>query len=148
MLELSIIGYLGNDCVVRNVNGKDAVNFSIAHTESYTDKDGVKRENTIWVECTAWEKEKIAPYLKKGTQVFARGLPQLETYVNKENKTVASLKLRVSSFQLLGKKADELKQAAPTENVKHDNPLQTEKEDANKFLDELKAQKTEKEEVY
>ena len=40
MIKLQIIGNLGKDCNVREVNGKKVINFSVAHTDKYKDPQG------------------------------------------------------------------------------------------------------------
>ena len=45
----------------------------------------------------------MAPYLKKGTQVYAEGQPEVRTWES-NGKNGASLTMRVSSVQLLGTK--------------------------------------------
>ena len=32
MIKLQIIGNLGKDCIVKEVNGKNVINFSVAHS--------------------------------------------------------------------------------------------------------------------
>src|SRR5215210_521081 len=103
MIKLQVIGNLGKDCVVNNVNGKNVINFSVAHTEKFKDAQGVQKDKTIWVECAYWtDRTGIAPYLKKGTQVYAEGQPDIRSYTTKEGGQGSSLSLRVSSVQLLG----------------------------------------------
>lgn len=102
MIKLQVIGHLGKDAIVNTVNGKTVINFSVAHTEKYT-KDGQKQEKTTWVECGYWtDKTAIAPYLKKGTQVYAEGTPEVRTWESNTGQQGASLQLRVSNVQLLG----------------------------------------------
>ena len=65
MIKLQVIGNLGKDCMVNNVNGKNVMNFTVAHTEKYKDNTGAQKEKTIWVDCAYWnEKTAISPYLK------------------------------------------------------------------------------------
>jgi single-strand DNA-binding protein len=103
MIKLQVIGNLGKDCVVNSVNGKNVMNFTVAHTEKYKDNTGAQREKTIWVDCAYWnERTSISPYLKKGTQVYVEGTPEVRTYTTQDGKSGASLSLRVLSIQLLG----------------------------------------------
>jgi len=104
MIKLQVIGYLGKDCSVNTVNGKTVINFNVAHSERYKDSAGVQKDKTTWVECAYWtDRTAIAPYLKKGQLVYAEGTPEVRTYQNKEGGTSASLSLRISNVQLLGK---------------------------------------------
>ena len=113
MIKLQAIGNLGKDCVTNTVNGKNVINFNVAHTEKYRDAQGNQKDKTIWVECAYWtDKTAIAPYLRKGTQVYVEGSPEVRTYPKNDGTTAASLTLRVSSVQLLGTRGDN---AAPAQ---------------------------------
>ena len=71
MIKTQVIGHLGKDAVVTSVLGKTVINFSVAHTEKFKDASGAVKEKTTWVDCSNWtDKTAIAPYLKKGTQVY------------------------------------------------------------------------------
>lgn len=103
MIKLQVIGNLGKDCVMNNVNGKSVINFSVAHTEKFRDATGNTKDRTIWVECAYWtDRTGIAPYLKKGTSVYVEGNPDVRTYQTNDGRQGASLSLRVVSVQLLG----------------------------------------------
>lgn len=108
MIKLQVIGNLGKDCVVNTVNGKTVMNFTVAHTEKFKDSSGNQREKTIWVECSYWsDRTGVAPYLKKGTQVYVEGAPEVRTYTTQDGKSGASLSIRVASIQLLGGRVSE-----------------------------------------
>jgi single-strand DNA-binding protein len=103
MLKLQVIGHLGKDCTTNVVNGKNVINFSVAHSEKYKDSSGVQKDKTLWVECAYWtERTAIAPYLKKGQQVYCEGTPDIRTYMKNDGTNGTSLTLRVLSVQLLG----------------------------------------------
>ena len=103
MIKLQVIGKLGKDCIVKEINGKHVINFSVAHTERFKDAQGNQKERTTWVECAYWsDKTAIAPYLVKGTSVYAEGSPEADAYTNKEGQVAATLRMRVQNIQLLG----------------------------------------------
>lgn len=107
MIKLQVIGNLGKDCITNTVNGKTVMNFNVAHTEKFRDSQGVQRDKTIWVECAYWsDRTAVAPYLKKGTQVYVEGNPDVRTYPKNDGTTGVSLTLRVQSVQLLGSRGD------------------------------------------
>lgn len=102
MIKLQVIGHLGRDCNTNTVNGKNVINFTVAHTERYTSQ-GQQKDKTIWVDCAYWtDRTGIAQYLKKGTQVYVEGSPDVRSYTTNEGKQGASLTLRVLNVQLLG----------------------------------------------
>ena len=105
MIKLQVIGNLGKDCVTNAVNGKNVINFNVAHTEKFRDAQGNQKDKTIWVECAYWtDRTGIAPCLKKGTQVYVEGTPEVRTYPKNDGTTGVSLTLRVGNVQLLGSK--------------------------------------------
>ena len=107
MIKLQVIGNLGKDCVVNTVNGKSVINFSVAHTEKFRDSMGNQKDRTIWVECAYWtDKTGITPYLKKGSQVYVEGTPDVRTYQTQDGRQGAALSLRISNVQLLGNKGN------------------------------------------
>lgn len=103
MIKLQIIGNLGKDAEIRNVGDRKVISFSVAHSEKYTDGQGMKQVRTTWVRCSYWtDSVAVAPYLKKGTLVYAEGVPSVDAYTpNNGNQPVGSLELRVSRVELL-----------------------------------------------
>jgi single-strand DNA-binding protein len=107
MIKMQVIGNLGKDCVVNTVNGKNVINFTVAHTEKFTDRQGTNQERTTWVDCAYWtDKTAVAPYLQKGQQVYVEGRPEVKSYMKNDGTAGASLSLRVLEVQLLGRKGD------------------------------------------
>lgn len=103
MIKLQVIGHLGKDCTTNVVNGKNVINFSVAHSERYKDATGNPIEKTIWVDCAYWtERTAVAPYLKKGQLVYAEGTPEVRSYTKNDGTTGTSLTMRLSNVQLLG----------------------------------------------
>ena len=107
MIKMQVIGNLGKDCTVNTVNGKNVINFTVAHTEKYRDSQGNNQEKTTWVDCAYWtDRTALAPYLQKGKQVFVEGTPEVRSFTRGDGTGGASLSLRVREVQLLGGKSD------------------------------------------
>jgi single-strand DNA-binding protein len=107
MIKMQIIGNLGKDCVVNTVNGKNVINFTVAHTEKYKDSQGNQQEKTTWVDCAYWtDRTTIAQYLTKGKQVYVEGQPEARSFQRNDGTPGASLSLRVREVQLLGGRGD------------------------------------------
>jgi single-strand DNA-binding protein len=107
MIKMQVIGNLGKDCTVNTVNGKNVINFTVAHTEKYRDSQGNNLEKTTWVDCAYWtDRTALAPYLQKGKQVFVEGTPEVRSFTRGDGTAGASLSLRVREVQLLGGKGD------------------------------------------
>lgn len=112
MLQFQVIGNLGSDAEVKELNGNKAVCFNVAHTERWTQDDGTKREATTWISCILnGDGGKLLPYLKRGAQVFVEGSGSARCYSSpKERKWVAGLNLTVKHIELVGGKMDEVPQ--------------------------------------
>ena len=103
MIKLQVIGNLGGDCTLKEVNGKNVINFNVAHSEKFKDAAGNLKERTTWVNCAYWtDRTAVAQYLKKGKTVYVEGSPEAEAYTNKDGQPSATLRLRVFNLQLLG----------------------------------------------
>jgi single-strand DNA-binding protein len=103
MIKMQVIGHLGKDCTTNLANGRSVMNFTIAHTEKYKDAQGAMKEKTTWVDCAYWtDRTGIAPYLKKGTQVFVEGTPDLRMFTRNDGTNGGTLTLTVRQVQLLG----------------------------------------------
>ena len=79
--KMIILGRLGKDPEVRNFqNGGKVVNFSVATSERYKDRDGNQQEKTEWHNVAIFNErlgEIAEKHLRKGAQVYLEG--QLQT---------------------------------------------------------------------
>ncbi len=115
MIKMQVIGNLGKDCTVNAVNGKNVINFTVAHTEKYRDSQGNNQEKTTWVDCAYWtDRTSIAPYLTKGKQVYAEGTPEVRSFTRNDGTQGSTLTLRVREVQLLGGRENNLSGGAPS----------------------------------
>lgn len=122
MIKMQVIGRLGKDCTVNTVNGKNVINFTVAHSEKYRDSQGNNQEKTTWVDCAYWtDRTAIAPYLQKGTQVFVEGTPEVRSYTRNDGTAGASLSLRIREVQLLGGKNDNTGGSPASESSSYNN---------------------------
>ena len=107
MIKMQIIGNLGKDCMVNTVNGKNVINFTVAHTEKYKDSQGNQQEKTTWVDCAYWtDRTAVAQYLTKGKQVYVEGQPEVRSFQRNDGTPGASLSMRVRDIQLLSGRGD------------------------------------------
>ncbi len=139
MIKLQIVGNLGADCIQKEVNGKNVINFNVAHTEKFKDAQGNLKEKTIWANCAYWtDRTAVAQYLKKGKQVFVDGSPEVEVYTNKDGQPAATLRVRVRDLQLLGGNVDgsqgnsnpsSLSSSLPSSSSNSNSPVHAEAEE-------------------
>lgn len=87
--RVMLLGNLGADPELRFTQGGQAVlNIRLATTESYLDKDKVRRDRTDWHTVTVWGKrgEGLAKVLKKGSSIFVEGRLQTSSYDDKDGQ--------------------------------------------------------------
>jgi single-strand DNA-binding protein len=103
--KVILIGNLGSDPEVRYLESGSAVaKFNIATTESYTNKNGERVDNTEWHRIELWEGlAKVAEkYLKKGNQVYIEGRIRTDSWTDKEGQQRTGVTIRANSMTLLG----------------------------------------------
>lgn len=84
--SVKLIGRIGQDPEIRNLEKDNKVaTFSLATGESYTDKNGTKKDSVEWHSVQAWGKlaTTCEQYLKKGREIAIDGYI---TYKNWEDK--------------------------------------------------------------
>lgn len=110
MIKVEIIGNLGADAQLQQVNGNKFVSFRVANTDKWTDKaTGEISVSTQWVSCSLnGDGGGITPYLKKGTKVFVRGNAQFVVYSSaKSRKMEVGINLFVREIELCGSVAEQ-----------------------------------------
>lgn len=86
--KVMLIGNLGKDPEVRTTpQGAKVASFSIATTESYTDKSGTKHDKTEWHNVVLWRglAEITEKYLRKGSMVYVEGKLQTRSWDDKQS---------------------------------------------------------------
>ena len=120
MLQTTIIGHVGQDATTQFINGKQVINFSIAHTESFysiVKDEKVKQEKTQWISCSYWSESKVHQYIKKGSLIYATGSPVVKAYVSDKGGALdVHFNLTVFRIELLGSAKKDPDQAAPPAN--------------------------------
>lgn len=108
MLKFQAIGFLGRDAVVQQHGTESVINWSMAHTDKWKDAAGKQYERTTWVNCSWWtESTRIAEYLKKGSLIWAEGIPEAKNWKDKNGESKAYLNMRVHRVELLGGKRED-----------------------------------------
>lgn len=106
--KVILIGNLGKDPETRTIgDGRQVVNFSIATTESYKDKNGNKVEQTEWHNIEVWNKlaDVAAKFLKKGSKVYIEGKIKTEEW-EKDGQKRRTTKIQAREIQFLTPKPE------------------------------------------
>lgn len=108
MFNVTIIGNLGADAQVINSNGKEYIQFRVAHTDKLKKADGSVQETTVWASCFLTGHSNLLQYLKRGTKVYCTGNARLDVYSSaKTHRMEAGLTINVIQLELCGGKQEE-----------------------------------------
>lgn len=110
MLKFEVIGNLGADAEIKNIDGTKFVSMRVAHTERWKDERGEVKELTQWVDVTLNNVEHgIIPYLRAGVKIFARGTGSARIYSSKKDRMMkAGLKISAQEIELVGGSSDDV----------------------------------------
>lgn len=104
--KVILVGNVGKDPEVRHLDSETSVaNFSLATSESYTNKNGERVETTEWHNIVCWRKlAGIAEnYVRKGSQLYIEGKIKTRSYDQDGVKKYIT-EIYADTLQLLGKK--------------------------------------------
>jgi single-strand DNA-binding protein len=109
--QLMIVGYLGNDPVMRfTPSGQAVTSFSVATSRSYSNNAGEKIDETTWFRVSVWgaQAESCNQYLSKGRPVLVIGRlrpdPQSggpRVFTRKDGSTGASFEVNALNVRFL-----------------------------------------------
>ncbi len=112
--KITIIGNLGRDPETRYTpSGAMNVQFSVATSRRFNDRDGQQQESTTWFRVTAWGRlaetlDKLTQNgaLAKGRQVYVEGRLEQREFTGQDGQQRTSLDVNMSEFQLVGNRGD------------------------------------------
>lgn len=102
--KVILVGNLGRDPELKYLEGNVArVNFSLATSDSYKDKNGNRVEQTEWHNIVMWRglAESAEKYLKKGMQVYVEGKIQTRQWNDKDGNKRSTTEIVAESYQIL-----------------------------------------------
>ena len=84
--RVQLIGHVGQDPEIKQLENGRVANFTIATNESYTNAKGEKVEQTEWHRVSAWGKtvDIIEQFLTKGSHVAVEGKLTHRSYDDKD----------------------------------------------------------------
>jgi single-strand DNA-binding protein len=118
--KVILIGNLGKDPEVRHLeNGAVVANFPLATSESYTDKNGNRVENTDWHDIVVWRglAEVVEKYVRKGHKVYIEGKLKKRSWQDKEGNTRYTTEVVADELTMLNRPdQNESQRSAPYSN--------------------------------
>jgi single-strand DNA-binding protein len=118
--KVLLIGNLTRDPQLSYLPSQTAVvDFGLAVNRRWTGKDGEKKEDTCFVDCTAFGRpaETINKYLSKGRPVFVEGRLTFSSWTAQDGTKRSKLKVTVENFQFLGGSGAGTAAASPSEQT-------------------------------
>jgi single-stranded DNA-binding protein len=101
MQIVQLIGHIGRDAETKHIGERDYLSFSVACTDKRNNE-----EQTSWYSILYPLQESIAPYLKKGQQVYVMG--RLSAKIFQSNNSFGiDLSVFAQTLQLCGGKKEE-----------------------------------------
>jgi single-strand DNA-binding protein len=103
--QAMIIGNLGSDPKASAIpNGSIVVNFNVATSEKFKDKNGQQQEQTEWHRIVAFGRlaEICEQYLKKGSQVYIEGRLQTRQWEDKNGNKQYTTEIVAKEMKMLG----------------------------------------------
>ena len=98
MFNINISGNITNDAILKTINGKDVVSFTVAINDRYRTAGGELRETVTFVSCNIWNQPKVLPLFFKGRGVSLSGNLSI-----KQREDRVYLNLSVFRHQVFGK---------------------------------------------
>ena len=100
-----LVGNLGRDPELRQTpNGQSVVNFTLATSETWTDKSGERVERTEWHRIVAWGRtaEMCNQYLSKGRTVYVEGRIQTREWEDKDGNKRYTTEINANTVNFIG----------------------------------------------
>jgi single-strand DNA-binding protein len=102
--KVILIGNLGSDPEVRfTPSGVQVANFSLATSESWTDKAGERQERAEWHRIVLWRRlaEVAGQYLKKGSKIYIEGKLQTRSWEDQNGQKRYTTEVVANSLEML-----------------------------------------------
>lgn len=111
MLQITVIGNIGANAEIKEINGRQFSAFRVASTSR---RGG--QEETTWVSVLSFYSEKLHPFLVKGQQVYVIGDGRISTFTKRDNTTSYDISVMADKLQLCGSKQAQQTTQQPVQN--------------------------------
>ncbi len=114
--KVILLGNLTRDPQLRYLPSNIAVcDVGLAVSRRFRDRDGNQKEETCFVDCTAWGKsaETINQYMAKGRPLLVEGRLKLDQWTGQDGQKRSKLTVVIENFQFVGGRPDGAGPGAP-----------------------------------
>lgn len=111
--KVHLIGVVGKDPETRQFgDGGQVCNFTLATSETYTDREGQKQEQTTWHNIVLNGKlANLSQYIHKGSKLYIEGKIRTRSYNTQDGQTRYVTEIIANGLLLLDPKQNEAKPA-------------------------------------
>lgn len=120
MVQIEIIGNIGADCKKVDANGTQFFSFNVCDNHKVGDK-----EVSMWYGCNVNKvSDNLLKYLKKGQQVFVRGVPRYRVFDSAVHHCkMVAVDVFVNEIQLVGAAPKQEEQGGTQDAETEDAPF-------------------------
>lgn len=113
MNRVYLMGNLTRDVELKSLTSGSVAAFGVAVTRRWAGADGEKKEETTFVDVTAWGKtgENIAKFFHKGSRILIEGRLKLDQWEDKEGNKRSKLSVVAEGFHFIDRKQDDAPRA-------------------------------------
>jgi single-strand DNA-binding protein len=104
--RITLLGFVGNQPEITNTEKTKIARFSIATSETFKDKSGEKKTESIWHNVVIFGKlaDVVENYIKKGSQLYIEG-KQVNRSFEKDGKKYYISEVISNKIEMLGSKS-------------------------------------------
>jgi single-strand DNA-binding protein len=102
--KVMLMGNITRDPELKYLPSQTAVcEFGLAINRTWTSQDGARKEETTFVDCSAFGKpaETIVKYMKKGSPIFVEGRLKLDQWEAQDGSKRSKMRVVVENFQFI-----------------------------------------------
>ena len=102
--KVQLIGNLGADPILKDINGTKLAKFTVATNETYTNKQGERMQDTQWHNLVAWGKvaDIVERFVAKGREIAVEGKLQTRSYDDENGNKRYITEIVAQDILLLG----------------------------------------------
>ena len=124
--KVTLVGNVGKQPEIKVLGDSKVANFSLATSESFTNKNGEKVTNTEWHNIEIWRGlvDVVEKYVNKGDLLFLEGKIKTRQYEDKDGNKRHSTSIVCDTLKMLGGKKDAATSDAPSVSNSYNSPYQ------------------------
>jgi len=124
--KVTLVGRVGSGPEIKVLGDSKVANFSLATSESFTNKNGEKVTNTEWHNIEIWRglADVVERYVNKGDLLFLEGKIKTRQYEDKDGNKRYSTSIVCDTLKMLGGKKEAGTSDAPSVSNSYNPPYQ------------------------